>query len=264
MLPRFTLAPLALVGALVAASPAAAAGHHRPIAHAAGGDAPAIIPSLVQTRLTRTENALERLTNYVDDGDTANVTRTGKVIRRQLAAAWRGAVYYLKNPPPPVGGDDAAAARASAHAARVAGGAVAGAVADQYTTAGAVFQTYPDTAATIAELTDGARVPILDAMSTTMFWTLDARDKAVAQAHTLDAPPPPDGEDPPEDAVSFATVMPSVTPMLDDEMQQIKQLTADAKDLRPGGKKLLKNALVQTLFTQNTINTYWPPVAGDD
>src|SRR3954462_3185787 len=112
MLPRFTLAPLALVGALVAASPAAAAGHHRPTAHAAGGDAPAIIPSLVQTRLTRTENALGRLTNYVDDGDTANVTRTGKVIRRQLAAAWRGAVYYLKNPPPPGGGDGAAAARA--------------------------------------------------------------------------------------------------------------------------------------------------------
>src|SRR3954453_26564 len=113
MLPRFTLAPLALVGALVAASPAAAAGHHRPIAHAAGGDAPAVIPSLVQTRITRTENALDRLTNYVDDGDTANVTRTGKVIRRQLSAAWRGALYYIKNPPPPVAGDDAAAARAS-------------------------------------------------------------------------------------------------------------------------------------------------------
>src|SRR3954451_235731 len=131
MLPRFTLAPLALVGALVAASPAAAAGHHRPIAHAAGGDAPAIIPSLVQTRITRTENALGRLTTYVDDGDTAGVTRTGKVIRRQLAAAWRGAVSYIKTPPPPVG-DDAAAARASSLRPALDGGAVAGAVADQY------------------------------------------------------------------------------------------------------------------------------------
>src|SRR3954467_13166712 len=260
MLPRFTLAPLALVGALVAASPAAAAGHHHPIAHAAGGDAPAVIPSLVQTRITRTENALERLTTYVDDGDTAGVDRTGKVIRRQLAAAWRGAAYYLKNPPPPVVGDGLAFARASSVDRAIDGGAVAGAVADQYTTAGAVFQTYHDTAATIAELTDGARVPVLDSMSTTMFWTLDARDKAVPQAHTLDAPPPAEGEDPPEDAVSFATVMPTVTPMLDDEMQQIKQLQTDATDLRPGGKKLLKDALVQTLFTENTINTYWPPV----
>src|SRR4051794_22638211 len=34
----------------------------RPVAHAAGGDAPATIPSIVQTRLTRTENALDRLT----------------------------------------------------------------------------------------------------------------------------------------------------------------------------------------------------------
>jgi hypothetical protein len=57
--------------------------------------------------------------------------------------------------------------------------------------------------------------------------------------------------------------MPTVTPMLDDEMQQIKQLSTDATDLRPGGKKLLKDALVQTLLTENTINTYWPPV-GDD
>src|SRR3954462_8013168 len=112
MPPRFTLAPLALVRALVAASPAAAAGHDHPIAHAAGGDAPAVIPSLVQTRITRNENPLERLTTYVDDGDPAGVDRTGKVIRRQLAAAWRGAVYYLKNPPPPGGGDGAAAARA--------------------------------------------------------------------------------------------------------------------------------------------------------
>src|SRR4051794_41237653 len=123
MLPRNALVPMALVGALVAASPAAAADRQGPIAHAAGGDVPPAIPSLVQTRITRTENALGRLTDYVDDGDTAGVTRTGKVIRRQLAAAWRGAVYYIKNPPPPVVGDDAAAARASAHAARVDGGA---------------------------------------------------------------------------------------------------------------------------------------------
>src|SRR3954451_666203 len=104
MPPRSTLASLALVGALVAASPAAAAGHDHPIAHAAGGDAPAVIPSLVQTRITRTENALERLTTYVDDGDTAGVDRTGKVIRRQLAAAWRRAGFYLQNTTPPVAG----------------------------------------------------------------------------------------------------------------------------------------------------------------
>src|SRR4051794_15948971 len=212
MLPRFTLAPLALVGALVAASPAAAAGHDHPIAHAAGGDAPATIPSLVQTRLTRTENALERLTNYVDDGDTAGVDRTGKVIRRQLAAATRGAVYYVKNPPPPVAED----------AQESDDGPV---VADQFTSAFAVFESYHAVAASIGQLVDGARVPVLDSMSKTLFWTLDARDKAIATMHSLEPPPDPDAEGG-EDAVSFATVMPGVLPHLDDESQQIRGLQA--------------------------------------
>src|SRR3954451_24474307 len=96
----------ALAAALVTAAPAAAApAGDSPTAKAAGGDAPPIIPSLIQTRITRVNNAIDRLTDYVDDDDAAGVDRTGKVIRRQLAAAWRGAVYYIKNPPPPVGDD---------------------------------------------------------------------------------------------------------------------------------------------------------------
>src|SRR3954452_22601796 len=190
MLPRFTLAPLALVGALVAASPAAAAGHHHPIAHAAGGDAPAIIPSLVQTRVTRTENALERLTNYVDAGDTANADRTGKVIRRQLAAAWRGAVYYLKNPPPPVAEDAQDDAGPT--------------VADPITTAMAVFDSFHAVSATIGELVDGARVPILDSMSKTLFWTLNARDRAITTAHSLEPPVDPEAEGGEDAAPTFA------------------------------------------------------------
>src|SRR4051794_39014478 len=158
-----SLLPLACAASLVAAAPAAAAGGDGPTAHAAGGDAPPTIPSLVQTRITRTENALDRLSNYVDDGDTANVTRTGKVIRRQLAAAWRGAVYYIKNPPPPVEGD-----AARVHASRVDDDPVGPVIADPPTTALAVFGAYHDVAATIAELTDGALVPVLDDMSRTL------------------------------------------------------------------------------------------------
>src|ERR1700759_3013630 len=117
MLRRSIMVPAVLAAGLAAAAPASAAPHA--LAPVARGDVPPPLPSLVQTRITRTENALDRLTNYVDDGDTAGVTRTGKVIRRQLAAAWRGAVYYIENPPPPVGGD------LQAQAARADGGAVA-------------------------------------------------------------------------------------------------------------------------------------------
>jgi hypothetical protein len=244
----------ALAAALVVAAPAVAApAGDAPTAKAAGGDAPPIIPSLIQTRITRVNNAIDRLTDYVDDNDAAGVDRTGKVIRRQLSAAWRGAVYYIKNPPPPVGDD----ARVHARASQDDAGPV---VADQFTTAAAVYDVQHQVAATIAQLTDGARVPILNSMSKTLFWTLDARDKAVTTTHALDVPP---GEDAGEDAVSFATVMPGVVPGLDDEIQQIRGLKSDAKDLRPGGTKILNSALAQTLLSELQINTYWPAVIDD-
>jgi hypothetical protein len=245
----------AVAAALVAAAPAAAApAGDSPIAKASGGDAPPIIPSLIQTRITRVNNAIDRLTNYVDDNDVAGVDRTGKVIRRQLAAAWRGAVWYIKNPPPPVGDDARVHARASQDDAPV--------VADQFTAAAAVYETQHQVAATIAQLTDGARVPILNTMSRTLFWTLDARDKAVATTHALDVPPD-EGEEGGDDAASFATVMPGVVAGFDDEIQQIKGLKSDAKDLRPGGTKILNSALAQTLLTELQVNTFWPPVTED-
>jgi hypothetical protein len=215
-----------------------------------------IIPSLIQTRITRVNNAIDRLTDYVDDNDVAGVDRTGKVIRRQLAAAWRGAVYYIKNPPPPVGDDARVHARASV---LDDDGPV---IADQYQTAAAVYETMHQVAATTEQLVDGARVPILNSMSRTLFWTLDARDKAIATTHALDTPPA-EGEEGGEDAVSFGTVMPGVVPGFDDEIQQIRGLKSDAKDLRPGGGKLLNAALAQTLLTELQVNTYWPPVVGD-
>ena len=53
--------------------------------------------------------------------------------------------------------------------------------------------------------------------------------------------------------------------------EQVKQwwgprgftITTHSKDLRPGGMKILRDGLVQTVLTENTMNTYWPP-AGDD
>jgi hypothetical protein len=242
----------ALAAALVAAAPAAAApAGDAPTAKASGDPVP-VIPALIQTRITRVNNAIDRLTDYVDDNDVAGVDRTGKVIRRQLAAAWRGAVYYIKNPPPPVGDD----ARARVSVLDDDGPVLA----DQYTTAGAVYEAQHEVAASIAALTDGARVPVLNTMSRTLFWTLDARDKAVAATHALDIPPGEE-EEPPE--VSFATVMPGTIMGLDDEIRQINGLKTDAKDLRPGGTKILNSALTQTLLTELQINTFWPPVIED-
>jgi hypothetical protein len=247
----------AAAAALIAAAPAAASpSDGSPTAKASGDGAPPVIPALIQTRITRVQNAIDRLTDYVDDNDVAGVDRTGKVIRRQLSAAWRGAVYYIKNPPPPVGEDAPAAARVSV---LDDDGPV---LADQFTAAAAVYDAQHQVAATIAQLVDGARVPILNTMSKTLFWTLNARDRAVTDTHALDVPPA-EGEEGGEDAVSFATVMPGTIMGLDDEIRQIRGLKSDAKDLRPGGSKVLNSALAQTLLTELQINTYWPPVVGD-
>ena len=129
----------------------------------------------MQTRLTRVDNAIERLTDYVDDGDTAGVDRTGKVIRRQLAAAWRGAKYYVAN---------AAAARPRR---RRSPPTTRPLIADPATAAFAVFESYHAVAATIGQLVDGARVPVLNSMSKTLYWTLDSRDKAIAAARTFES-----------------------------------------------------------------------------
>jgi hypothetical protein len=243
-----TLAAVVAAATLIGVAPSAASAAPSPEAHASG-DPVTVIPSLIQTRITRVDNALGRLTDYVDDNDTAGVDRTGKVIRRQLAAAWRGAVYYIKNPPPPVADD----------AQESDDGPV---VADQFTASFAVMETYHSVAATIGQLVDGARVPILDSMSTTLFWTMDARDKALTTAHSLEPPVDPEAEGG-EDAVTFGTVMPGVIGHLDDENQQIKGLQADATDLRPGGASLLTLALAQNALTAQSVNTYWPPVVDD-
>jgi len=280
MLPRKALLPVAIAAGLVAASPAAASPRAEdPAAHASGGDAaPAVIPAIVRTRVRRTENALDRLTENVDDGDATQAAKTAKVIRRQMAAAWRGTKYYIKNAPPPPVADDAQVRvkdLAPRVRARITGSGGGGSlIADPPTTALAAFQLQDDVISTIVQLTDGARVPLLDAMSTTLFFALDRRDAAIEDVHTLEPPPPPAADDARVPvraqasggavASTFGTIMPQVGMMIDDEIQQVDGLQSDATDLRPGAKKILRSAEVQAIFTQRKITTYWPPVVGDD
>jgi hypothetical protein len=273
------LLPLAVAAGLAAASPADAATHHAP-AHLAGGDPPPIVPSLIQTRITRTENALERLTKYVDNNQPDKVVSVGKVIRRQTSAAWRGAKYYLRTAPPPVT-DDLAASKPRRVRSFKGGAPAAPVVADQFTSAVAVFSLAHDVSAEAIELTDGAHGNTLAGLSRTLFWTLDKRDVMVQDAKTFEPPAPPDdlrarsarrtvggahSRTFKGGAVggSFAPLMPEVTQGLDDEMQHIDGLRSDATDLDARGKSILRQAETQILFTERTINTIWPPVPADD
>jgi hypothetical protein len=206
--------------------------------------------------------------------------KTAKVVRRQLAAAWRGAKYYVVHAPPPPAED--ARTHARGHGvrvrdlsptlrARIAQDDEGPVIADPVTTAMAVFDEFHNVSSTVIELTDGARVPVLDAMSKTLFLTLDRRDKAIADVHTLAPPAPPEAEDASvharaaqeEGAATFDTTMPGLTLFLDDEIQHINGLQSDATDLRPGGTRILTKGLAQIQATEATINTFWPPATDD-
>jgi hypothetical protein len=265
---RTALLPLAVAVGLAGASPAMAAGGNGGVAHLAGGDPPPIIPSIVQTRITRTENAIERLNRYADNLDTAKVVSVSKVIRRQTTAAWRGAKYYLKHAPAPPAEDRSVRVRRLHAQAHLSGDAVLPVVADPVTTAIAVFGLAHDVSANAIELTDGAHGNTLSGVNRTLFWTLDKRNAMVADAQALQPPPEPEDRgahvSQEEGAPDFATTMPEVTQQIDDEIQHVDGLLSDATDLRPRGRTILGRARAEIVGTEGTINTIWPPVPAED
>jgi hypothetical protein len=142
-------------------------------------------------------------------------------------------------------------------------------IADPVATAVGVFDAFHDVSSTVIELTDGARGPVLDAMSRTMFLTLDRRDRAVSDVHLLAPPVPPEdlmgiarsSQD--DEALTFDLAMPGLVPWLDDELQHVDGLLTDAADLRPGGRRILTKARDQVTATKAAITTFWPPEVED-
>jgi hypothetical protein len=254
------LLPLAVAAGLaIAASPASAAPSSP---FPPGEDDPPVVPSLIQTRIDRTENALERLTEKVDDQDSAGVVRVSKVIRRQTAAAWRGAKYYLRTAPPPVAED--AAFKASKNRSFMQDDPVAPVVADPYLSAVVVLGMVHDVTSQAIELTDGAHGDTLAGLSKTLFWSLDKRDAMVKDAQAFEPVAVPGEEGGEEAAGGFGALIPFITAGLDDELQHIDGLRTDATDLNVRGKSILRQALTQILLTHRSINAIWPPAPVDD
>src|ERR1700760_4478152 len=140
MHPLKKVLPLALAVGLVAAGSAAAsdapskhATQHR--AKAAGGGAPATLPSVVRVHVNRAEKALNNAGKYVDNEKPAKAIIALLHARQNMYAAWKGAVYVIQTAPPPPA-DSAKLHRAKAHKS---GGAVGPVYADPVTTAVAVL-----------------------------------------------------------------------------------------------------------------------------
>ena len=259
--------PLALVAGIVAVAPAAAQ-KPAPTAHAAGGGGPAVIayPSMVQTRVGRARRALRRAVNESEsDSPSGAVTATSlKVVRRQMAAAWRGAKYIIRTtPPPPVAADGRVHAHKSQNALDISG--TPASAAD---TGVLVLMLQHHVAATMLQLIDGAHGTGLNAISTTLNFTLDRRDAAVQDILQLAPPAPPVAGDGRVHAhasggapvtTTFDTQMPLYVGFLTDESQAIDGLKSDATDLTVGGRRMLNTAQTRILKTRGFVNTTWPP-----
>ena len=262
--------PLAITVGLVAASPAAADAGPSAKARASGSPAVELIyPSIVRARIARTERALERATERYENGSPLDAVPTFKVVRRQLAAAWRGAKYVIRTAPPPVPEEDLARVRRRAKVAQDEGGPTYASPAES---GFAVLSLQHDVAAEVTQLIDGSHGAGLNALSKTLYLTLDRRDRAIQDIFTLSPPAPPEDlarvrarvSQEEGEVVTFDTVMPNTIAQFDDELQAIAGTEADATDLTAGGRRLLDRAATQVTATKARVNSLWPPVPPED
>jgi hypothetical protein len=260
--------PLALALGVVAAAPGAAGAKAPPQARASGSDVVALTyPSLVRVRIARTERALARATRKVEHGKIDEAAVTFKVVRRQLAASWRGAKYVIRTAPPPPATEDRLRPRARKSGDPPTGPTYASAPE----TAVRVLELHHTVAAEVAQLIDGSHGTGLDALARTLNLANDRREGALNYILSV-APPLPPEEDlararkSQDDAAppTFDVLMPNVIPDLDDEIQGIEGLKSDATDLTAGGRRVLNAAESQIERAKAFVNTHWPPVPPED
>ena len=272
MHPLKKVVPLAIAVGVVAAGPAAAKSDapgkqsSQQHARAAGGDAPAVLPSIVHVPVNRGEKALTHAGSYIDKDEPAKAIIALKNARRNMYAAWKGAVYVIQNAPPPPADSASVHKRTRAHKSDPP--PIGSTYADPVTTAVTVLDFQHEVAGAALGMTDGAKGTLLSAVNTTIFAALDRRDAAIKFIQQL--PPPPAAAARVHAslhahaagtavAADFPTLMPGVALDVQDEVQEIQgELAAGA--VVPTGKKILKDALVQDILTENTINTAWPPL----
>jgi hypothetical protein len=137
-----------------------------------------------------------------------------------------------------------------------------------------VLELQHDVSATVVQLIDGAHGTGLDALAGTLNFTNDRRDGAMNYILSIAPPTPPEAEDAraqarasqeEEDAApTFDTLMPTLIPQFDDELQGIEGLKSDATDLTAGGRRLLNAAETQVQRSEAFVNTNWPPVVPED
>jgi hypothetical protein len=285
---RTTLPLLALVAGLAVAAPAGAAEapSHSPAAHSAGGDAPPLTPSVVGVPLARAEKAMDSAADAIEAGNGAQAVGPLRASRRYMIRAYRGAKFLIANTPPAPPAEDARAARATRRFRRLARRAVrashagvaprsrwitaqasdgpAGPVfADAPTAVFSVFQGQYDVATSAVGVLPDVRGQLLQRVQTTLNTAIVLRNRLVKIVAAASPPAPAeDAQAAQDDVTTFDIVMPGVSILLGDEIQQMQAAQQDTS-IPAASNAVLTNALAADNQIMTQVNTLWPPVTED-
>ena len=288
MVLRRTTRWLGLTAGLAVALPAAAAQASTagPVAHAAGGDAVPVDPAIVGLPIQRTAAAVSNAADAIDAGDGAGAVGPLTASRRYLLRSYNGAKYLIAHPPP-APADDASATskkfvrlarsfiRASRHGrqgawikAHASGGAPAGpAFADGVTAVFDVFTSQYNAATAAVDMAPDTKGDLLNKVKTTLNTAIVLRNRLVKVVHA--AAPTAPAEDgrvkahaSQEGVPTFDVVMPGLTVLLDDELQQMQAAAADSS-VPSDSKAILTKAIAADQQIESLVNQYWPPAPAD-
>jgi hypothetical protein len=289
MVIRRTTRWVALTAGLALMLPAAAAQASTggPVAHAAGGGAPPVDPAIVGVSIQRTQNALSNAADAVDAGDGAGAAAALTASRRYLLRSYSGAKYIVAHPPPAPAGDGSANpqkfrklarsfVRASHHGrqaswikAHSSGSGGAGpAFADGPTAVFDVLTSQYGAATAAVGMAPDTKGQLLATLKTTLNTAIVLRNRLVKIIHQA-SPPAPAGDGRVHAHTSggavvgsFDTVMPGLTVLLDDELQQM-QAAADDTSVPADSKTILTDAIAADKQIEALVNQYWPPAPAE-
>jgi hypothetical protein len=262
-----------------------------PAAAQAGGDAPALTPSVVGQPLARADKAINNAADAVDAGNGAGAVGPLRATRRYMIRAYRGAKFLIANTPQ-APAEEGIAARAAKRYASLARRTVrrshrgvaarsswitaqasdepAGpAFADMPTAVFSVLTGQYNVATQAIGMLPDVKGVLLDRVKVALNTAIVLRNRLVKVIHAA-APPVPAEEGrvgaraaQEEGAVTFDVVMPGLTVLLGDEIQQITATQQDTT-VPPASIAVLAPALSADNQIQANLNLWWPPVPAED
>ena len=230
-------------------------------ASASGGAAgPPTYPGVVAVQFDRAQAAVGRGEAAADERNPAKAAAEMNAAILRMRRAWSATSWLIAVTPPPAVPPDGRAG---------AGGAGGGGItyAAPPETGLGFFGLQHDISVAVAGLL--GNYPTLDAtLVTDLAAIARVRDRAITRIAAIPSPPPASGRAGAGGAAvasTFDSVMPSVPPLLDDEIQALKgALALRAGSLSSPTKAVIRAAIATDQKVQARINTRWPPLAPND